>query len=156
MARGTPRTRLIDGHNVCYRDRELAPLIRRDPEQARRALEALVGDRPWHLFYDGGPGGVPQQLIRGRLALHYSGQGSADAAIGAWLRQHGGRGVVVVSDDREVQQVARSAGARWQATAVWLAEVRRSQAAAVVDDEPDRGPPSADEVDFWREQFGDG
>ena len=97
MPRGTPRTVLVDAHNVCYRDHELGRMMRSDPETARRALEALVGDRPWHLFYDGGPGGRVQTLLRDRLQVHYTGSGQdrADSAIRSWLDRHNGHGVVV-------------------------------------------------------------
>jgi len=147
------RWTLVDGHNLLYRDPELQRYMPEDPERARKALERrLAGRARTHLFYDGGPGGRPSRAHRQGLELHYSGAGSADDAIVAWLRAHPDRRSVVITTDRELAARARAHGAQVAGSRA-LGGGERGDDAPMVDD-GDRGPPSPNEVDQWLREFG--
>ncbi|MBA3687055.1 MAG: NYN domain-containing protein, partial [Planctomycetes bacterium] len=101
-------TVLIDAHNVIHQDPALRALMR-DPEIARRELERrLEGRGDCILFYDGGPGGVPDSRIRAGIRVEYAGSEEADDLIVRWLRAHPGRRHAVVSDDRSLRARCRA------------------------------------------------
>lgn len=147
---------LVDAHNLLYPDRELGRHMVEDPERARRALEQrLAGRSRIHLFYDGGPGGQPSRQQRHGLEIHYSGAGSADDQIIAWLRAHPDRRSVVVTADRELAGRARAHGAT--IAGAGILDVQAVPPAATqrpgVED-ADRRPPSPGEVEDWLRWFG--
>jgi len=143
---------LVDGHNLIHHDAGLRRFVDADMGRAHRVLERrLHGRKRVHLFYDGGPDGA-RRTHRGGLDIHYTGGGSADDAIVAWLQAHPGLPATVVTDDRELAGRCRAHGARVQATASLAGD--GPSAAAADGSEPDRGPPPPDEVDGWLEAFG--
>lgn len=145
---------VIDGHNLCYQDPELRQLLQQDSEHARRALEARIGDRAGcHLFYDGGPGGEERRQHHGKLAIHYSGKRSADDCLVEWIAYQNVEEMTVVTDDRELQMRVRSAGATLISCSDFLDSLSHSP-----DTQPgiDELPPSQDEIDFWKDEFGAG
>jgi len=138
---------LVDAHNLLHQDARLGPVMRRDVEAARLALERALGARDdVILFYDGGPGGVADARRRGGVRIDYSGPGEADDRILAWLRANTGRHVVV-SDDRALTARARALGATIALTRGFLAH-------AAVADSAQKPEATPDEVAFWMKVFG--
>lgn len=146
------RILVIDGHNVCHQDDHLQRLMQRDPESARRALEQRIGERAQcHIFYDGGPGGEERRQHHGSLAIHYSGNRSADDCILEWLSYQDCDLVSVVTDDRGLQLRVRGSGAQTVRVSDFLNSLHQTE-----PDKPgiDEVPPSQDEIDFWKNEFG--
>jgi len=138
---------LVDAHNLLHQHPELGPLLRRDVEAARHALERRLGSRDdIILFYDGGPGGIADSRRRGGIRIDFSGPGEADDRILAWLRANQGRHVVV-SDDRALASRARTLGATIAPTRGFLVHADPSEATA-------KPEPTPDEVAFWLKIFG--
>jgi predicted RNA-binding protein with PIN domain len=141
---------LVDGSNVVHQDAELRSLAGQDPERARTELERLLAGRQRvAVFWDGGPGGEARSLHRKGLRIDYSGAGEADERIVAWLKQHGPRGSVLVSDDAVLGRRCRALGARIAAARGFADGLRGER-----DAPPDRGPPHAAELGFWMREFG--
>lgn len=140
---------LIDAHNVLHHDPILQGLMH-EPERARGDLERLLADRPRvTLFYDGGPGGVAQELRRSGLAIDYSGRGEADDRIVDWLRRYAERRAAVVSDDGGLRGRARALGATLVDARGFLDGFRRER-----DPREQRGPLTPAEVEDWMRIFG--
>jgi hypothetical protein len=151
------RWMLVDAHNLLYPDRELGRHMVEEPERARRALELRLAGRPRiHLFYDGGPGGQPSRQQRQGLEIHYSGTGSADDQIIAWLQSHPDRRCIVVTADRELAARARAHGATIASAKILdgPSKPQPQQRTRRQHDDDDRGPPPPNEVDDWLRWFG--
>ena len=148
------RLLVIDAHNVCHQDHELRQLMLGDPERARRSLEQRIGDRPrCHVFYDGGPGGEERRQHRGSLAIHYSGQRTADDCIAEWLSYQDIGLLTVVTDDRHLQMRVKEFGAKIVSVQDFLNDLEDQAPSEPAIDEI---PPDQDEIDFWKDQFGVG
>ena len=119
---------LIDGRNVQRAlERGAAGGSLPTASLIARLRAAFAPPTEVELILDGHPGGSPTGRVAPGFAVVYSRHAIADQVIGdrvaAALRELGPTGawsVVVVSDDREVQEQARRHGARAQGTA-WLA-----------------------------------
>jgi len=119
---------LIDGRNVQHA-LERGAALGSMPTSAlvARLRAAFTPPTEVELVLDGHPGRGPTGRVAAGFAVVYSRHRTADEVIGdrvaEALRELGPTGawsVVVVSDDREVQDQARRHGARAQGTA-WLA-----------------------------------
>lgn len=140
---------LIDGSNVVHQDAELRRLAGLDPERARAELERLIGGRRMTIvFWDGGPGGEVRSFIRKGIRVDFSGAGEADERLVAWLKHHGPKSAVVITDDGQLARRCRSLGTRVATARGFAAGLRTTRDAA-----PDRPPPSPAEVDFWMREF---
>ncbi|NRA39771.1 MAG: NYN domain-containing protein [Planctomycetes bacterium] len=143
-------TLAIDGHNVCYQCPEIANAMQQEMETGRRLFEQRVGlHRPWHIFYDGGPGGLQRRQSESKLSLHYSGgANSADNILIEWLRyQH--QAITVISNDRELQMRAQALGAHCVEVHDFLDYIDQPENGRDIDE----APPSQAEIDFWTDQF---
>ena len=121
-----PRSYVIDGHNALYKLADPAP---ESPDEARRFVlgrareavgirrgKATTGDRV-HVVFDSEPSN-PRAGSHGKdgsVSWSYA-RGSADDAIVALVREHGGTHdglpMVVVTDDRELRGRATQLGAK--------------------------------------------
>lgn len=111
---------LVDGNNLLGSSRLPAGAV---IGPIRAAIPAGVRVE---LFFDGPPRGVTGRLATA-FSVRYSGRATADSLILDVVtrqgREHGPAGtwsILVVSDDRELRDAARMAGAR-SAGAAWLA-----------------------------------
>ncbi len=108
---------LIDGHNLIP---HLPGVALRDLEDEHRLVQILQGyctgsRRKAEVYFDNAPAGQARQQRFGPVTAHFIRAGSsADEAIRRRLAAlgKGARNWIVVSSDREVQQVARQAGAQ--------------------------------------------
>ncbi|MBN8525199.1 MAG: NYN domain-containing protein [Planctomycetes bacterium] len=140
---------LIDGSNVVHQDAELRRLAGIDPERARAELERLLGGRHQTMvFWDGGPGGEVRSFMRKGIRVDYSGPGEADERIVAWLKHHGPKSAVVISDDGPLTRRCRTLGARIASARGFAAGLRTTRDAPY-----DRPPPTPAEVEFWMREF---
>jgi len=146
---------LIDGHNLIGRMPELsledphdeAKLVQRVRRYCRRRHRRAT------IVFDAGlPGGRASHLSASPVEVIFaSSSSSADRVIRQRiLDARDPRGLVVVSSDRAVQEVARSRGARVvaaeQFAAQWLGAPDRRQ--------PAKPSVSGDELREWLELFG--
>lgn len=159
-----PDAILVDVHNLLHRQSDWSRHLREDAEAARLAFEAGLRRRQglW-LFYDGGPQGRAQELVRGGARVVYGGARvfygvarSADDCIVAWLYRHQRIRAVVVTADAELRRRCRTLGAQhWSPASFWQRFHQHTDRSGNENDEADRGPPPAHEVADWLELFGD-
>lgn len=142
---------LVDAHNVCYADAHLRRLMLEDPERARHALEARIGERSRVLcFFDGGPGGRSGPRWRQGRTGHDSGAGcEADDQLIRWLQDHQEESCCVVTRDRHLGERARALGARLVDNDAFLEWLAPEQPPVHEDHSAAEG-----DVDFWLTTFG--
>lgn len=142
----------IDGHNVCYQCPDIAAAMHRDMEEGRRLFEQSTlrqNNRNWHIFYDGGPGGLQRRQNAQTLSLHYSGsERNADDCLIEWLHYQQTI-ITVVSNDRELCMRAEALGAITISAQNFLDYIDTADPLPAIDE----NPPSQTEVDFWTDQF---
>jgi hypothetical protein len=150
--------RLIDAHNCLHAHRRLGSLLRRDPEQAHRALiDAVEPDERTILFFDGGPGGRSGPGLLAGARVEWSGRATADDRIVAWLHGNSAyRPVTVVTDDRDLGLRVRAAGGRVEGVdRFWrrLDRAGRQQAAPEHHEADQHRELPKEEVDHWLRLF---
>jgi predicted RNA-binding protein with PIN domain len=153
---------VVDGHNLIPKvglnlasvDDELDLL--RLLQQFSRTSRATV-----EVFFDGAPPGQAGTRRQGTVVAHFVRAGTtADGAIRVWLqeRRQAARYWTVVSSDREVQQAARSAGAKAipaEAFARLLQdEERKRRQTSKRASGKDHGALSDEEIEEWLDLFG--
>jgi hypothetical protein len=139
---------LVDGNNLLHR----LPHRHRGRQELRQLCLDLVRREGLQLVlvFDGHPpAGGPTRESLGRLTIVYAAPRSADDAIIASLPPgSGARNFVVVTDDRELGQRARRAGARVRPLRDWWPKLVAPEV------EPTReGGLSADQVAEWEALF---
>jgi hypothetical protein len=139
---------LVDGNNLLHRlpsgQRNRAALRRLCLELVRRENAQLT------VVFDGAPppGGPPAERL-GRVTILYAAPRSADDAILAALPPPpASASWVVVSDDRQLRERARRAGARLRSLLDWLPKL-----SAAGHPRPGEQPLSAAEVAEWEALF---
>ena len=144
----------IDGHNLIG---QIPGWSLADPEDESRLVEVLAR---WAarrrvsatVFFDRGAAGLPGTAHRGRLTLRFvRPPRSADEAIASLLDGlgRGARSWTVVSSDRDVEAIARRAGARTLTSREFARDMWPSGSG--VEEKP--GPIDTDEVDAWLREF---
>jgi hypothetical protein len=139
---------LVDGNNLLHR----LPRGQRTREELRRLCLGLVRREGLQLImvFDGQPpAGSPARESLGRLTILYAAPRSADDAIIASLPTPPEvRAFVVVTDDRDLGQRARRAGARVRPLREWWPKLVAPEV------EPTReGGLSADQIAEWEKVF---
>jgi len=139
---------LVDGNNLLHR----LPHRHRGRQELRRLCLDLVRREGLQLVlvFDGEPpAGSPARESLGRVTILYAAPRSADDAIIASLPPApGARSFVVVTDDRELGQRARRAGARVRPLREWWPKL-----VTPATEKTREGGLSADEVAQWEELF---
>lgn len=139
---------LIDGNNLLHR----LPQDQRSRSEVRRRVLDLVrreGVRVTVVFDGPPPPGTPSREALGPVTVEYAGTRTADAVILGRLAAGRAAQATVVTDDRDLANRARRAGARVRGVASWLDKL-----ATPPREKP--GPLAADEVAAWEEYFGGG
>lgn len=149
----------IDGHNLIG---QLPGISLEDPDDERelvgwlRQVMARKNDRCTVFFDAGLPGGPSRDLSSGRVKVVFAHGGTdADAMIMARIRKAPDPGAVtVVSDDREVREVALQRRMR-VLSALEFARLLSAPAPSAVSDEKDPNPTqSPQELANWMDEFG--
>ncbi len=117
---------IVDGNNLLHR---LPSDLRSREEVRRRALEAVRRQvLSLTVVFDGPPAGASPEVERlGKVTIRYSGSKPADEVILDLLPVRGAGQWVVVSDDRELRERARSRGARVRSLAEWAGRKKTPQ-----------------------------
>ena len=154
---------IIDGWNICWKIPELAVLLNRDLSMVRKKLDILLQTYfrnrkiTWQVIYDGQPGISPVASHDKKAHVRFSKKPqSADSLILNFLRKQKKAGEwTVISSDRELTGKASQLGARIQSAEDFInrMQTNRRTKQSGLKEEPSL---SADEMEFWKKQFGQG
>ncbi|HUN24048.1 MAG TPA: NYN domain-containing protein [Anaerolineales bacterium] len=147
---------LIDGHNLLG---ILSDITLQSADKEEKLVQKL---RPYfaylrqnaHVFFDGGVVGSRAQLKLGNIQVFFARQGSsADALIAQRIRTHPNPSeLVLVSNDRQLLQIARNNRARWMTASQFAQELSNYKP----QKQANPTKLSSEEVTEWLTLFGQG